>query len=178
MPMPPPSTFTTARLLLRPPQLTDAQPIFDTYAQDPLVTRYLSWLPHQRIEETLAFMEHCIRSWQDGASFPWVILRRDDGTLIGMIDAFPKDFRVMLGYVLARPYWGQGYTSEAVRAVVDWFIAQPEIYRVWAICDTENIGSARVLEKSGMQREGILRNYVLHNITLEPRDVFCYARVK
>ena len=63
--------------------------------------------------------------------------------------------------------------------MIDWALEQPEIFRIQAVCDVENIGSARVMEKAGMEREGTLRRYVLHpNISDEPRDVYMYAIVK
>ena len=67
-----------------------------------------------------------------------------------------------LGYVIARPHWGQGFVSEAARVVVDWALVQQHIYRVWAVCDIDNAASARVLEKIGMQREGLLRRWIIH----------------
>ena len=177
MTLTPPATLTTPRLLLRPPALSDAEGVF-AYAHDLEVTRYLTWQPHQSIADTETFLQRCLQVWQEGSAFPWVIIRKSDHTLLGMIDATPDDFQVMLGFRLAQPYWNQGYTSEAVRVVVDWYMAQPGIYRVWAYCDTENLASARVLEKAGMQREGVLRRYERFNISPEPRDCFCYALVK
>ena len=56
---------------------------------------------------------------------------------------------------------------------------QEPIHRVWAVCDVENRGSARVLEKVGMQREAILRKWLVHpNISPIPRDCYCYAIVR
>ena len=89
------------------------------------------------------------------------------------------DFAADLGYGLARQHWGHGYATEAVQAVVRWALSQEQFYRVWATCDVENLASARVLEKAGMQREGILRRFIIHpNISSEPRDCYCYAVVK
>ena len=69
--------------------------------------------------------------------------------------------------------------TEALEPLVNWAIAQPDIYRVWAVCDIENLASARVLEKLGMTREGRLHRWLVHpNISDEPRDCFCYAKVK
>ncbi|MDP9309700.1 MAG: GNAT family N-acetyltransferase, partial [Chloroflexota bacterium] len=88
-------------------------------------------------------------------------------------------FSVSLGYVLMRAAWGQGLMPEATAAVMNWALAQPEIFRVWALCDIENRASARVLEKVGMQREGLMGRGVLHpNISDEPRDCWLYAKVK
>lgn len=68
---------------------------------------------------------------------------------MGMIEARMDGHRVELGYVLARAFWGNGYMPEAAEAIVTWALNQPEIYRVWAVCNTENTASARVLEKVG-----------------------------
>jgi ribosomal-protein-alanine N-acetyltransferase len=68
---------------------------------------------------------------------------------------------------------------EAAQAVSDYVLEQPAMYRVWAVCDVDNTASARVMEKIGMQREGLMRRGVLHpNISSEPRDCWLYAKVK
>jgi [ribosomal protein S5]-alanine N-acetyltransferase len=82
-------------------------------------------------------------------------------------------------YSLARAYWRQGYATEAAGAVVAWAVSNPDIYCVWAVCDVENTASARVLEKLGLTREGVLRRWLRHpNISPEPRDCYVYARVR
>ena len=69
--------------------------------------------------------------------------------------------------------------NEALKSVVEWALAQPEIYRVWATCDVDNVASARVLERAGMGREGVLRRWLVHpNLSDEPRDCLCYSIVK
>ena len=58
-------------------------------------------------------------------------------------------------------------------------MAQPLVFRISAVCDVENVGSARVLEKSGFVREGVLRRWMMHpNVSNEPRDCYSYARVR
>jgi len=174
-----PPSMDTHNLLLRTPRMEDAGPIFERYAQDPEVSRYLIWRPHENLETTKQFLTRCLDVWQTGSAFPWVLVEKKSNILIGMIEACIHDCRLELGYVLARPYWNQGYATEAVRAVHDWAIAQPTIYRVWAVCDFENLASARVLEKVGMQKEGLLRRWMVHpNISNEPRDCWCYSKTK
>jgi RimJ/RimL family protein N-acetyltransferase len=156
--------------------MEDTEAIFNGYAQDPEVVKYLTWRPHQDIETTRAFLRRCIQCWEGSAAFPWVIMLKDNQSLAGMIEMRIDDCRADLGYGLARSFWGYGYATEAVKALVNWALAQPEIFRIWAVCDLDNYASARVLEKAGMQREGVLRRYILHpNISSEPRDVYCYA---
>ncbi len=102
--MKPPEIIKTERLILRKPRMDDAPAIFTNYAQDPEVTRYITWRPHKNLEDT---------------------------------------------------------------------------YRVFATCDVGNLASARVMEKAGMLREGLLRRYGFHpGVSDEPRDSYIYAIVK
>jgi RimJ/RimL family protein N-acetyltransferase len=59
-----------------------------------------------------------------------------------------------IGFELDPSHWGQGYATEAVQAVLDFGFTQLSHHRIWSWCIADNIGSARVLEKVGMQREG------------------------
>jgi RimJ/RimL family protein N-acetyltransferase len=159
--------------------LDDAPVIFATYAADPLVTQYLIWRPHVAVAETQEFLRRAEAAWQEGSASPWVIIRRADGRLMGMIEPLFNGHRVELGYVLGRPFWGQGYMTEAAGAVVRWALDLAPIYRVWAVCDIDNLASARVLEKIGMYKEGVLKRWNIHpNISPEPRDCDCYAITK
>lgn len=175
----PPLTFDTARLRLRPPSDADAPVVFAAWAQDREVTRYLTWRPHATVDESRAFLLRCEAAWRERTAFPWAIEIRESGQLVGMVEMRLRGPAADIGYVLARPCWGAGYMTEAAGAVVEWAIAQPTIYRVWATCDVENVASARVLERLGMHLEGVLRRWIIHpNVDEAPRDSLCYARVK
>jgi RimJ/RimL family protein N-acetyltransferase len=174
-----PATLDTPRVHLRQPRLEDARAIFDRYARDPEVVRYMTWRAHQTLDETRAFLERCQAVWRDGSAFPWLMVARADAAVLGMVEARVRLPSVDLGYGMARAAWGQGLMTECVQAVVAWAFAQPEVFRVWATCDVDNVRSARVLERVGMQHEGILRRWIVHpNVSSEPRDSHCYARVR
>lgn len=177
--MRPPEIIETERLILRLPMLSDAETIFRTYAQDVEVVRYVIWKPHSSVEETEAFLRDRIAAWKDHRSFSWVITQKSTDDLIGMVEMRIEDFKANLGYVIARRFWRRGFATEAARSIVNWALNQERIYRVWAVCDVDNAASARVLEKVGMQREGVLRNLLMHpNISSQPRDSYCYSIVK
>lgn len=177
--MQPPATFTTARLLLRAPLVTDADAIFQGYAQDPEVTRFLIWKPHRNLSETRAFIERCLAGWEQQTEFTYTITDAQTTQLLGMLSLRIRSFAASLGYVIRRSAWGQGIMPEAAGCLAEWALAQEGIYRVWATCDYDNRASARVLEKIGMQREGLMRRAIIHpNISDEPRDCWLYARVK
>jgi [ribosomal protein S5]-alanine N-acetyltransferase len=167
-----PDAIETRRLALRRPRLDDAQAIFERYAQDREVTRYLMWLPHQSVATTSAFLAKCQTEWQDAVGFGYVITRKPADDAIGMIDLRLNGMQADLGYVLARPHWGEGLMPEAASALVAIALGQSAIVRVQAICDVDNRASARVLERAGLLFEGMLHKHVIHpNISAEPRDV-------
>jgi ribosomal-protein-alanine N-acetyltransferase len=174
-----PERIETKRLVLRVPRMDDVPAIFAGWTQDTEVTRYLTWRPHQRIQETEAFIQGCLPAWESRTRFPYVITLKERGEVIGIIDPRIEGPRVGIGYGAARAHWGKGYMTEATRAIIDWAFQQDSIYRVYATTDVENFASQRVLEKVGMQCEGILRKYILHpNISNVPRDSYMYAIVK
>ena len=174
-----PEPIVTDRLTLRPPLASDAEGVFEGYAQDAEVTRYLVWRPHGSIEDTRRFLDRCRTGWDSGGEYTWTMTVRGSATAVGMVACRPTGHKADIGYVLARQYWNRGYMTEAVKAVVGWAFNLPGMFRVWAVCDVENLASARVLEKSGMAREGVLRRWsILPNISYEPRDCFVYAAVR
>jgi len=174
-----PQTIETARLILRRPVIDDAPAIFEGYAQDPDVVRYLMWQPHRSIADTNDFLVTVAQRIQQGKEQSWAITRKGDDRLIGMVAVRPNGFKHDLGYVLARPHWGRGIMTEATRAVVDLSLSDPQVRRVWAVCDVDNTASSRVMEKVGMTFEGVLRRWVIHpNVSPDPRDALCYALVR
>ena len=169
----------TNRLLLRPPTVADADQIFARYGQDPAVSRYMSWIPHRSIEDTVTFLKRIICDNAEGRSFGFLIFSRASGELLGSVGGAIEKHRMQFGYCLARDAWGRGFATEAARAFVVAALEIPGLRRVQAFCDVENTASARVLEKAGLEREGTLRRYmVLPNMGDAPRDVHCYARIR
>jgi [ribosomal protein S5]-alanine N-acetyltransferase len=175
----PPETFTTERLLVRRSRPDDARPILKNYAADPEVTRYLTWPAHPTPEWAAEYVRVCVADWEADISYRYEMCLLGTDNPIGGLRLRPEKTRVLFSYVMARPLWGRGLMSEALRFGVDWTLAQPGVFRAYAYCDTENLGSVRVMEKAGMAREGILRRWqVAPNIGPEPRDVHVCARVR
>lgn len=177
--MQPPEQIETERLILRKPRPHDAPVLFTAYMQDPQVTRYTTWRPHQQLRETQDFINCSISDWENGIRFPMVIALKEKDEPFGMIDFHVRGCTVGLGYVIARSHQHKGYATESTRAIIQWAFQQPTIYRVNALTDIENTASQRVLEKAGMLREGLLRKYIVHpNLSDIPRDSYMYAIVK
>ena len=174
-----PATIETARLLLRPPTLADAQAVFDRWGSDPVIARYLTWVPAGEVAETATFLQTVVDAWQGNTRRVWHLTLHSDPTPIGALDARLDGHGVELGYVLGRAWWGQRLMPEAAAALVPLLLALPQVHRVSAYCDVENVASARVMERIGMQREGLLRRFAVHpNLGPEPRDCYLYAMVR
>ena len=167
----------TPRLRLRPPEARDARTIFDRYASDSRVTRYLSFATHRSLSDTEAFIAFSAAEWARWPAGPLLIELRADGTLLGGTGlAFDTPHQASTGYVFALDAWGRGYATEALSAVRD-LAARLGVERVYAHCHPEHRVSARVLEKCGFLLEGTLRGYAEFP-NLAPGlhvDVLCYA---
>jgi RimJ/RimL family protein N-acetyltransferase len=175
----PETTWQTDRLVARPASCADAPVVFEQYACDPAVAKYMTWRPHRDVSETMEFLRRCEEVWRDGSAFPWSLWLKADGEFAGVLEARVRGTAIDVGYALSRCRWRQGLMSEALGAVIRWGLAQPEIFRVWATCDVDNTASARLLERVGMKGEGILRRWLVHpNVSPTPRDCLCYSIVK
>jgi len=165
--------------VLRKPELKDAAAIFRNYTQDPEVTRYLVWTPHQTLRDSEDWIRHCIDKFDPEANLSYVIAENGTDEAVGMIGAKIAGHQAVVGYVLAKRFWGKGIMTQALTALVAELLSRPAIYRVYALHDIDNPSSGRVMEKAGMMYEGLLRRAGVHpNVSDQPRDSKLYARTK
>jgi len=171
------TVIETERLRLRPPAPEDVQAIFDCYASDAEVTRYLGWPRHSSVQDTKAFVGFSLAEWARWSVGPLLVFDRDSGALLGGSGLVMETLdRAATGYVFARDAWGKGYATESLRAMIA-LAAEFKISRLYALCHVDHTASSRVLEKCGFQREGVLRRHlVFPNLSPEPLDVLRYAR--
>ena len=143
----------TARLILTRPTAGDAQGIFERYASDPAVTRFLAWPTHQSVDATLLFVSFSDAEWDRSPSGPFLIWSRKDGRLLGATGlSFDGSGAATTGYVLAKDAWGRGYATEALQAMVD-LARSLHLPTLAAYCHPDHTPSIRVLEKAGFTRE-------------------------
>jgi RimJ/RimL family protein N-acetyltransferase len=144
-----PRDLLTERLILTAPTEDDAGEIFERYASDPDVTRCLGWPRHQSVDDTRGFLTFSAAEWERWPAGPYLIRARANGRLLGSTGlGFDRPDDAMTGYVLARDAWGQGYATEALRAMVD-LARRLRLMRLYAVCHPAHRASARVLEKCG-----------------------------
>ena len=150
----------TPRLILRRAELSDAEAMYRNWASNPEVTRFLTW-PAYSSQDTA---RERLQIWQEGYASPefyqWMIVPKALGETIGTISVTELDNRVEkaeIGYCIGSLWWNQGYTSEALRAVLDFLFTEVGFRRVAARHDTNNPHSGAVMRKCGMHFEGVLR---------------------
>jgi RimJ/RimL family protein N-acetyltransferase len=142
----------SARLRLRRPVLADAPAIFERYSHDPDVTSYLGWPRHQSVDDTRGFIAFSDHEWTRSPAGPLLIERKSDGRLLGSTGLmFDSATAAMVGYVLAKDAWGQGYATEALHAMIA--LAQSlSVTHFYSLCHPDHRASAHVLEKGGFKR--------------------------
>ena len=156
-------TLTTARLVLRPFRDADRREVFELHS-NARVMRYWDSAPWRDETQADRFLARCRALSDNEAGARVAVERRDTGRFIGWIGLqhWDHDNRsANLGYVFAEHAWGQGYATEAGRALLEWGFDVMDLNRVSAQTDTRNEASARVLTKLGFTLEGILRENVI-----------------
>ena len=148
-----PGQIETTRLILRQPKLSDAVPMFERYASDPEVTRFLGWPRHRSVRDTESFLQFSAQEWERWPAGPYLIISRTDGQLLGSTGlGFHTQHEAVTGYVLAKDVWGRGYATETLTAVVA-VARRLGVRRLTAQCHPEHWPSRRVLEKCGFVRD-------------------------
>lgn len=146
-------------ITLRPLGLSDIDD-FMVWGTDEKVARFCTWKPYASKEEGLNYIKDKI------IPHPWFRAICLDGRLIGAIlvttNSGNDRCRAEIGYVLGSKYWGKGIAARAVKLVADIIFKEWEhLERLEAYVDVDNVGSLRVMEKAGFQRECVLRKYFI-----------------
>lgn len=168
----------TERLILRPMQLTDA-PIVQKLAGAPEIASTTLNIPHPYPEGAAEeFIQWTLEQAQTGEQYVFAITRKADGEFLGTIGLGidKRHHKAEVGYWLGVPYWGQGYMTEATKALIRFGFARLSLNRIFASHFTRNPASGRVMQKAGMRYEGIQRQAVRKDDRYE--DLAFYAIVK
>lgn len=174
-----PETLKTSAVTLRAPRRGDARAVFENYAGDPRVTRYMLWRTHPTVATSERYLSYVIQRNGMGVEWSWAIIPPDSDKCIGMVSVIPDRHKAELGYVLSHDYWGRGIMTDVARCLLRWCFERAGLSRVWATCASANAASARVLEKSGLRREGTLRGWlVFPNLARTPQDCLIYGLVR
>ncbi len=146
----------TQRLVLRPFTTADAGAMFENWANDKEVTKFLTWTPHRNVEETRALLA----VWEEESKRPdvyhWAITLQDE--VIGDLALVAvRGENAHTGYCLSRKFWGKGIMSEAYAEVLRYLFEEVGFHRIESSHAVNNPASGRVMEKCGLHYEGTMR---------------------
>ena len=150
--------LNTRRLRLRPYLPDDADAMFEGWANDPEVTQYLTWEPHESIENTHAILRQWIENYCSDTVYHWGITK--DGSLIGDIAVVSwneKHESCEIGYCLSRSCWSQGIMTEALQSVMLYLFESISFHRITLRHELQNAASGRVMAKAGLVYEGCMK---------------------
>lgn len=171
--------LATQRLTLRRFEIEDAENAFYNWTNNDEVTKYLTWSTHSSVEDTEELLEKWIGKYDLKDFYQWAIELNDLEQPIGTISAVHVDDEidaVEIGYCIGEEFWNKGYTSEALREVIRFFIMEVGATRVAARCDARNSVSAKVMESAGMEYEGTLRQSAKNNQGV--CDMLYYSKIR
>ncbi|MCL1859086.1 MAG: GNAT family N-acetyltransferase [Oscillospiraceae bacterium] len=151
--------LTTPRLILRRFTVDDAQAMYNNWATDEKVTRFLAWEIHESIEKTREILTQWVDEYDSLEYYHWGIEYMHDGNImiiggINLHGVSNKSWRAELGYNIGSKWWNKGIMTEAAKAVLEFGFNEVGFNKICALHDTENVGSGRVMQKIGMIREG------------------------
>jgi len=169
----------TDRLILRPFRMEDARAMFDNWASDPEVTKFLSWSAYSSIEDACAILNIWLKSYERPDFYQWAIVEKNLGQPIGSISVVNSDDQVEMaeiGFCIGKRWWRQGIMPEALKAVIRYLFEDVGMQRIEAGHDPENPASGAVQRKCGLQYEGTFRRRIRSNRGIT--DVAWYSILK
>jgi len=149
----------TERLILRSFKEDDFDAVH-SYASCAENTSFMLFGPNKE-EDTHAFIRRAITytSKDPIDHYSFAVDLKETGKLIGACDLHLRNDEAEVGWILHKDHWGKGYATEMGRALLMLGFEEHNQHRIVALCDIENAGSVRVMEKIGMRREGMYREY-------------------
>lgn len=143
-------TLETERLILRRFEETDGQDIYDNYASDPMVARYVTWNAHTSPDASLAFAKASHAG--TFGTYQWAIVLKETGHVIGsvgLVEADEEKKTGEFGYVIGRNWWNKGITTEAMKEMLRYIFLECGFVSLEGCHDVRNPASGKVMEKCG-----------------------------
>lgn len=152
----------TERLILRPFRLEDCPKMFENWASDDDVTRFLTWTSHRSITDTENVVNLWTSEYNRNDTYHWVIILKRTNEPIGSIAVVNYNASseyAEMGYCMGKYWWGMGIMTEALDAVLDYLFTRVGFNSIRASHAVKNPASGRVMEKCGMKYDGTFRQY-------------------
>jgi len=167
--------FETDRLILRKVRRSDALDLYE-YCRSPISAKFAEWEPHENLSVTKQYISWLLNSAKRGEYMTWAIELKESGKVIGTCSftSVDKEFKIAeIGYGILNEYWGNGYASEAVKAILEYGFCNIGFCRIFARIMKENTASVHLALSVGMECEGFMRKAVW--CKGKAHDVYFYA---
>lgn len=151
----------TERLILRRFVMEDAAAMYENWASENEVTKFLTWPTHASVDVTKMLLEAWISNYENADFYNWAIEIKETGEVVGNISVVEVNENIegaVLGYCMGTRWWGREIMPEAGRAVIRYLFEEVGFHRIAANHDKNNPKSGRVMQKIGMTYEGTLRS--------------------
>ena len=165
-------TLETKRLILRKFEENDAVFMFNNWASDSEVTKFLRWPAHSSVEISKKVLCDWVESNEQLNNYQWAIVLKDINEPIGSIGAVDMNEKIgmiHIGYAIGRKWWGSGITAEALNKLMDFFFNEVEALRIESMHDPNNPNSGRVMQKCGLIKEAEHIDYEWHDGKMKTR---------
>lgn len=165
----------TDRLILREFTRADGPDMYNNWASDDEVTKFLVWPTHANLAVSREVIENWLAGYEHADQYIWCLELKGGFQAIGSIGVVERHLEtetLEIGYCLSRKYWGQGLMSEALTVVVGFLFNQVKALRLEARIDERNWRSRSLLEKCGFDFDRVWVNGGLNN--LGPYDAQIY----
>ncbi len=164
----------TKRLTLRPLTVYDLTAVHE-YSSDLETTKLMMFLPNETLDETKEFLINAANEWEKETPTYYEFGMIYKENLIGAISVYLDETMTEgeLGWIINKAYWKQGFTKEAALTIKDFCIHELKLKRILAHCDSQNIGSYRVMEAIGLTKISD-DQYRCNKSSKTPSLEFCY----
>lgn len=168
----------TERLILRKFKKSDYVDFFNNVGSDEEVTKYVVWNKHKGQDVTKRAIEKWVDNYKNDYTYKWAVVFKENNQVIGSIDCVNVDVKnetCEMGYVYSSKYWNKGYATETLKAVIDYLMNNEGFHTIYAEHLSLNPASGKVMLKSGMLFEGVLKNRMIDKNTGKYDDLLSYS---
>ena len=156
-------TLETKRILIRPLKISDTETVYQNWASDPEVAKFVRWNVHQSVDDTITWLTEAEANIGSETHYDWGFVCKENNVLFGAGGLYYNEEHNMfeLGFGIMKQYWGRDLTTEAAKAMLKFAIDVLGERKFFVCHAKDNIGSCKVIEKLGFtyQKDGTYKSY-------------------
>lgn len=155
----------TERLILRPFETSDAKAMYNNWANDGEVTKYVTWYTHTDVSMTQWIIDDWVSHYSEDNYYMWAVTVKENGYepigSISVVNINEELENMEVGYCIGRKWWNKGIVTEAFSALIEFLFEEVGAQKISARHNVLNPASGRVMQKCGLLYEGTIRREIL-----------------